>query len=151
MSKTFRACGDLISLPKKCLFLSEIHKSIICRAENTTGKAVGTFHPENFHHNDISLRRHFTPRTFHPRDISPNGHSTPLFERRIQWVKLNKKKEQLLRNWCVSDRTNSIKGLDLKAAPHFLNAFWLTTINKSWTLRHHRKILLICQSQIVTF
>ena len=82
---------------------------------------------------DISPRRHFTPghftpihftpKTFHPQDISTLGHFRPLFEKRIQWIKRNKKKEQLLRNWCVNNRTNSIKGLDLKAALHFLNAY----------------------------
>ena len=82
-----------------------------------------TFHPGTFHPKDISPRRHFTPRTFHPTDISPHVRFTPLFEKRIQWAKRNEKKEQLLRNWCVNNRTNSIKGLDLKAALHFLNAY----------------------------
>ena len=56
------------------------------------------FTPRTFHPTDISPHGHFTPRTFHPTDISPHGHFTPLFEKRIQWVKRNEKKKQLLRN-----------------------------------------------------
>ena len=87
---------------------------------------VRTFHPEDispqdilpgtFHSKDISPRRHFTPRTFHPTDISPHFFTN-------EYKSSGIKKEQILRNWCVNIRTNSIKGLDLKAAFHILNAY----------------------------
>ena len=128
--KKFADSGRKIFVPHRSIFvklkflLNSLTCLVICLyCIWMQCNGVRTFHPKNISPQNISPQRHFTLRTFNPSDISPHGHFTPLFKKRIQRVKRNKKIEQLLRNWCVNNRTKSIKGLDLKATLHFLNAY----------------------------